>query len=278
MVLGQRGTHVTGSSAALTLLGRWRLRVGDQEILLGRRERRLLACLAISGAHSRDWLAATLWPDADSERATACLRTTLWSLRREVPGLTCVTGRLLKLATDVESDLEHLQHSISKIISGRQSTPAVDEAMRAVPSLLADELLPGWYEDWVLLERERLRNRQLEALKAMARQALDAGRPRPAIQYARAAIEIEPHDDDNVLLLITAQLDLGHIADALRAFHQYRTRLGWELGADPSPRVRGVVERALASSTSGVSRPPNRSERRPDRTRTAAPPKSVVRL
>ncbi|QDP96571.1 hypothetical protein FOE78_12225 [Microlunatus elymi] len=267
MVLGQRGTHVAGNSATLTLLGRWRLRVGDQEIILGRRERRLLACLAINGGRSRDWLAATLWPDATEERATASLRTTLWSLRRTVPGLTCITGRLLSLGVGVESDLDRLRHDISKITSRTSAEQTDLDEAGVLQVSVAPELLPGWYEDWVLFERERLRNRQLEALKSLADRALRAGQTRPAITYANAAIAIEPHDDQSVIMLISAQLELGHVADALRSFHQYRTRLRAELNAQPSLQVRRVIEQALPAPLRSRSATP-----------VAAPVARVVRL
>jgi hypothetical protein len=54
------------------------------------------------------------------------------------------------------------------------------------------ELLPGWYEDWVLVERKRLRQLRMHALEALAEKLTEAGRYGVAMPAAYAAVRADP--------------------------------------------------------------------------------------
>ena len=97
------------------------------------------------------------------------------------------------------------------------------------------DLLPGWYDDWVLFERARIEHVRFRALEAMALERLRAGCPNDAAVAARAALRIEPLHEGANLLLIQACLDSGGTVEAVRHFHDYRRRL--EVGsASARPR------------------------------------------
>jgi len=63
--------------------------------------------------------------------------------------------------------------------------------MAAVPVLSAD-LLPDWYDDWVLLEAEDWRQLRLHALEALAGRLIALGRWGEAANAAGAAVRAEP--------------------------------------------------------------------------------------
>src|SRR4029079_7200585 len=58
--------------------------------------------------------------------------------------------------------------------------------------LLAVDLLPDWYDEWVVLERERFRQLRLHALEALCERLVAAGRRGEAVQAGLAAVAGEP--------------------------------------------------------------------------------------
>src|SRR4051794_25150349 len=66
------------------------------------------------------------------------------------------------------------------------------EPMPAPEVGLRGELLPGWYDDWVLLAREGLRQLRMHALEVLADRLTGVGRFGEAVQAAYAAVGMEP--------------------------------------------------------------------------------------
>jgi two-component SAPR family response regulator len=54
------------------------------------------------------------------------------------------------------------------------------------------DLLPGWYDDWAMLERERVRQLQLHLFETAADELLRAGRHAVALELAIGALHMEP--------------------------------------------------------------------------------------
>jgi DNA-binding SARP family transcriptional activator len=237
--LGLTATRVSHSteSATLQLLGWWELRVGDQSIAIGRREQRLVALLALMGRRPRAQLAGILWPDTTDARAMASLRAAVWQVRRAADGLLASNGSTLALAGHVQVDVAELT-TFAGLASGTPSSLEFDETMRV---LQTGELLPGWYEDWVLFERERIQHLRLRALESLALTNLQAGSPHRALAAARTASGIEPLHEGAQLLLIRACLECGNVPEAVRHYQSYRSQLQRDLGVQPSQQLTDQV-------------------------------------
>jgi two-component SAPR family response regulator len=108
------------------------------------------------------------------------------------------------------------------------------EPLVALETDLQTELLPGWYDDWVLVERERLRQLQLHALDALARRLLDSGRVAEAVDAASCSLGMEPLRESAVRLLVSAHLASGNVCEAQRIVERYRVNIRRELGVAPS--------------------------------------------
>jgi DNA-binding SARP family transcriptional activator len=109
------------------------------------------------------------------------------------------------------------------------------------PAALARDLLPDWYDDWVVLERERFRQLRLHALEALCRRLTEAGRFGAAVQAGLAAVAGEPLRESAHRILIQAHLAEGNPGEAVRQYHLYRRLLAGELAIEPSATIRGMV-------------------------------------
>ncbi|MGZ5416766.1 MAG: AfsR/SARP family transcriptional regulator [Nocardioides sp.] len=223
--------------ATLQLLGWWDLRRGEDSIPLGRREQRLVALIALTGRRTRDQLAGMLWPESSEHHALSSLRAAVWNTRRAAGDVLLVQQHTLALAGDLTVDVTQLVG----FASGVTAAPGAHDSPEVVESLESADLLPGWYDDWVLFERERVDHVRFHALEALARARLRAGRPYEAADAARSALRIEPlHEGANVLM-IRSCLVAGSTVEAVRHFHDYRRRLEHDLGIRPSAQLRELV-------------------------------------
>jgi DNA-binding SARP family transcriptional activator len=110
---------------------------------------------------------------------------------------------------------------------------------------LSRDLLPGWYEDWVLLESEDWRQLRLHALEALAERLTAAGRFGEAALAAVAAIRADPLRESARACLIRVYLTEGNQSEALREFKRFSHTLRAELGLAPTPQLRKLVETLL---------------------------------
>jgi DNA-binding SARP family transcriptional activator len=199
---------------------------------------RLVAHLCLSGQPLRSAIAGRLWPDVPEEHAQGSLRQTLWLLHKVAPGLVEVSGRSLALADGVRVDVRELGDWAQRL---RDPACGLDDVV--VPDAgLGGELLPGWYDDWVLLERERLRQLRMHALEDVAVRLMAAGRYGDALQSALAAVRAEPLRESAHRTVVRVHLAEGNVVEALRAYEQFRTMLADDLGVQPSSQFSRLVE------------------------------------
>lgn len=182
-------------------------------------------------------VAGTLWPDSTDDRARANLRTSLLRLRSLESGLVDAGRADVALGPQVLVDVWTLLDRLEQV-ERLQSLDGV--GLRAVlATLTGQELLPGWYDDWVLYERERLHQRRIRALEKLAGHLLLRGDTAMAISFAAEAVALEPLLESAVALVMRAHLETGNQSAAVMAFQRYRARLDSELGIPPS---RGLVD------------------------------------
>jgi DNA-binding SARP family transcriptional activator len=133
---------------------------------------RLVAHLCLCGRPSRSAIAGLLWPEVSEEHAHASLRSALWRLHKVVPDLVQVSGHSLSLAPGARVDVRELDEWARRVDDPRS---CLDDLAPSHVGL-GEELLTGWYDDWVLLERERLRQLRMHALESVAERFAAAGR------------------------------------------------------------------------------------------------------
>jgi len=103
------------------------------------------------------------------------------------------------------------------------------------------ELLPGWYQEWVVVERERVHMQQVHGLELLCARLTRDGRYYEAVEAGLAAVRAEPLRESARCLLIGAHLASGNTAEALRQYELFRATLHRELGLQPSPHMEDLV-------------------------------------
>ncbi|SEK59037.1 transcriptional activator domain-containing protein [Blastococcus sp. DSM 46786] len=196
-----------------------------------------MAHVCLSGRPPRAAIAGHLWPDVPEEHAHGSLRSALWRLQRVAPGLVQASGSVLALGEGVRVDVLELADWARRVRDPACCLSDVD-----APDLRSrGELLPGWYDDWVLLERERLRQLRLHALEQVAARLAAAGRYGDALQAAYAAVGAEPLRESAHRTVVRVHLAEGNAVEALRAFERFRAVLVEELGVQPSEQMTRLV-------------------------------------
>jgi DNA-binding SARP family transcriptional activator len=218
----------------LSLLGAWRLSRAGHILSVGANGQRLFALLALRGPCERSYAAGVLWPDRSESQAHGNLRATLSRLHRRglAEPLHCANGSL-SLRHDMSVDVWSLTGTASAVLDG-SSTGAGWPTVRA---LAGDDLLVGWYDEWLLLERDRLRQMRLHALEALSGQLVAAGEMPAAVHAALAAVAVDPLRESAHQALIRAHLAEGNRVEALRQLARLRDVLREELGVEPSVRA-----------------------------------------
>ena len=240
MISGPRDVNPT--MLTIRLLGAVDLRSGDTPLppLESARAASLLGYLLVHRgvAQPRQRLAFLLWPDSTEGQARTNLRHVLHTLRRGLPDperFIEVTPGTLRWRTDApyRLDLEDFERALA------------GGSLRAAVDAYAGDLLEGNYEDWALDERERLRDRYLDALERLQRE-LEQGEDWPAaIRCAERLVRADPLREDGHRALMRLHDARGDRARALRVYHAYAAALQRELGVEPSASTRAAYEALL---------------------------------
>jgi DNA-binding SARP family transcriptional activator len=240
MVIEARQPVAGGPPVRLTLLDGFLVIHGDEPVTMPMALQRLIAFLGLRPGSNRTHVAGLLWPDMPEDRALGCLRTTLWRLRRDTTRLVDSEGQKIRLGRHVRVDVDELVRIAQAVQAG--GNPRVADPLLATGQ---DELLPGWYDDWVLFERERLRQLRLHALEAAARAYLRLEQYGRALQAAIAAMRAEPLRETPYRLVVEVHLTEGNAYEALRAYHKFHDLVRRELGLTPSPQMQALLARVL---------------------------------
>jgi DNA-binding SARP family transcriptional activator len=227
------------STVRLSLLRGFDVQVGQRSVPLCSSAQRLVAFLALMDVPvGRSYVAGMLWPETTTERANANLRSSLWRAQRCCQQLIAASARQLGLAARVVVDIRTARTYARQLI---QPSSAGDNPGLDLRSYLTVDLLPDWYDDWVLIERERYNQLRLHAIEALCHHLTTAGHHAEAIDAGLAAVRAEPLRESAHQVLIRAHLAEGNRWEAVRQYERCRRLLLDELGLEPSPALRALL-------------------------------------
>jgi len=234
----------------LTLFGGFQGRLGAAAPLTlpTRKSQALLAFLALppGRSHPRAKLASLLWGGMREPQARSGLRQSLFTLRKAVdvePPALLIDGQTVALnPSSVDVDVVEFERQV-----GEGTLAALERAA----ALYRGELLEGLalqeapFEEWILAERERLRELALEALAKLLRHQRATGATEAALLTALRLLALDPLQEPVHRAVMRLYVELGRRASALRQYQICIGALQRELGVEPEKTTKQLYQEIL---------------------------------
>lgn len=225
-------------------LGQFNLKLDGNTIKIpSRNAQSLLAYLLLNKEKRirREMIAGVLWPEVEERKARDRLRYAIWQLRKGVGDLY-ITADKIDIAFNAEADYWFDAGELEGLIPGEASTSQLVDAAKVYQG----ELLPGFYDDWIVWERERLAA-SFEAVVGLLLKRLAAEeRWRELVEWAEGWISLGETPEPAFQALMVAHCRLGDIASSVKAYHRCREMLSEHLDVQPSTLTEEMYEQ-LAS-------------------------------
>ena len=246
----------------------------------------LLAWLVLNRrkTHAREALAGIFWAEQREDRARSCLSTALWRLKQAlepdgVPHGAYLISEPAAVGFNCESDhwldVAAFEEGVRPLRALRSGAGNAQDWSRAEAAIghYSGDLLEGFYDDWALRERERLRLLYLESMTTLLRHYSETGAMDEALSSGQQILTLDPLREDVHRDLIRLHMRRGHRALALEQYERCRAVLDDELGVRPMEETRALcadllpaathIARNEAARTSAPVVPPQRRSRLP---------------
>ena len=210
--------------------------------------RALLAYLLVHPgvAHERAYLAGLFWPDLSESVARRRLSQALWQVRQVCPDIE--TNRTTVRLPSLDSywvDVEAFRGAMSRAASHEESLLS---SLQEAVDLYQGDFLPGFYDDWTLVQREQLRQQYVLALQKLVQGYFQLGAYDQALEAGQRLINEEPLNEWAYEQVIRLCALLGRRDEAMRHYARLRRNLAEALGARPGPAIEQLMERVRAGA------------------------------
>jgi len=252
-------------------LGRLRVFCDQSPLHFSTKKTQNLLCLLLLHAGEtleRELIAERLWPMRLPGKARRCLSTTTWRLHQTLECLDSpaqpylLTGRstmAFNTAAPYWFDVGVFEGQATFGLAGPlPCAEAHRQALEEALGLYRGDLLEGCYDDWCLVERERLQLLLLRVLKRLQRHYRLCEAFEKAIPCGHRLLALDPLQEDVHRELMRCYVEAGQRPLALEQFQRCRETLRWELHIEPMPetwqlyrRVRGDQEPILLQGVPG---------------------------
>jgi TolB-like protein/DNA-binding SARP family transcriptional activator len=242
------------ASLRLALLGGFQAFTAGQEIdVPGRKERALLAFLAIPAGEprSRDKVAGLLWSDRSDSQARDSLKQAVFKVRNSLDGVQPSPLRADREFLSLERAAVSVDVAEFEQLIGEGTT----ERLARAAALYRGDLLDGLdvrdaaFDEWLLMERERLRDLAREALAMLLAQYLAGGARDEAAAVARRLLALDPLREIAHRALMQIYTAQGQTALALKQYQLCRDTLQCELGVRPEAETEQLYRSIQAVRT-----------------------------
>jgi DNA-binding SARP family transcriptional activator len=202
--------------------------------------------------HSREALASLLWGDTSTEKSKKYLRQALWRLHAALNSDTSNDVLMVDQAwlslnpcSNLWTDVADFERAFSAAegVAGRQLDADKARGLKDAVTLYHDDLLPGYYQDWILFERERLHNMYLLMLDKLIVYLQFRGEYEVAQGYGVTILRYDPARERTHRQLMHLYSLAGDRTSALRQFERCALALKQELGVKPERKTVELYER-----------------------------------
>jgi len=201
--------------------------------------------LAAAGPTPREVLAAALWPDADEEEARGNLRRHLHHLSKAMP-----PSDLPWVRTDGDT-VEWIGEARADVTEFRNALSSGDR--RAAVDCYGGDFLEGFYDDWIISQRERFAADYVCALSDLLAESRSARDHAAALSYAQRILRVDEWREDVVRAVMSVRYEAGDRAGALGAFERFARRLAEEMHVDPMPETIALRDAIVRNASVSVS-------------------------
>ena len=232
----------------LRLLGSPQIRLNGEllDTLPSAKSQALLFYLALNrGPQSRLTLAGLLWPAKSDAEARMNLRQALYQLHRVLPSHIAPTREHVTLNPQAPQEIDVIQFEV-ELNAGLMGDMT---ALHAAVDRYRGDFLAGFYvddapefEEWLLVERERLRSLALQALHQLANYHAQRCELGLALQYAGRLLALEPLREEAHQLMMRLLAWDGQVSAALAHYAHCRELFSSELGVEPSAETAALAE------------------------------------
>ncbi len=232
------------STLRIELLGSFQIRYQDVPLdgFDAPRLQSLLAYLVLhrDAPQSRTHLAFLLWQDSSEKQAHGNLRNLVHRLKKILPdtdSYVIADTQTLQWNSDASFtlDVDEFQNAAARSDSSRALENAV--------TIYRGDLLPACYDEWLLPERERLREKFIDCLAQLIVLSEAAREFQTAIGYARRLLQADPLSEDAYRKLMSLYAEIGDRANVVRVYQTCVAVLQRELDTEPSATTRELFER-----------------------------------
>lgn len=233
------------------LLGQFDVRFDGEPIKVhSRPAQSLLAYLVLNAgiSHRRERLAGLLWPDSAEANARSYLRQTLWRIRKALTAYPLPLRDYLQtddISISFDEQSDYWLDAASVLMRNKSWS---EEELIKIVSVYRGELLPGFYDEWVYLERERLRAAFENKMKLLLEALLNAGHFDDVLHWGEHWISLGYVPETAYRALMVAQVAMGDTSSAAAIYNRCVKNLNRELGVEPSRETQVVYETILTRS------------------------------
>lgn len=199
---------------------------------------------------SREKLAELLWAERSPAQALTNLRTVLTSLRRELGGYLSIERDTLAFtgADDAWLDIAEFERQVRDL--GIPADSREMSQLQAALDLYRGDFLEGFhlrdgygFEEWAILQRERLRQLARAGFRTLARSRLDSGLHTDGLAAALRWQRLDPYDEDACRTLMWSLLRTGQRTAALQTYQTLKQKLDADLGVVPASATADLFRR-----------------------------------
>lgn len=208
-------------------------------------------------SHSRDVLSGLFWGEHRQDQARSCLSTTLWRLRGILEPVGVPRGTYLvttpigevsfNWASDYWLDVAVFEEQVGRALAqpGDAMTAIRVHELQAALQLYKGELLEGFYDDWALRERERLRTLYLSSLQRLMGYYQQHGTYAETLACGQLILQCEPLREDVHHEMMRLHSAHGQRALAVRQYEVCRDLLAMELDIAPLGETQTLYEQII---------------------------------
>ena len=236
-------------SLEIYLLGQFKLQANHLPIELpSRPAQSLLAYLALNAGlqHRREKLASFIWPEAAEPNARGYLRRVLWQIRKSFSSGSIAWEDYLQISDIEVAFREDADYWLdANLLLARGQAPPVDDLIEIV-QLYRGELLPGFYDQWTVIEREHLLLAYNQKMNLLLEVLIQSSRWDAALEWGEQWLQMAYSPEPAFRALMIAHAGLGDQGMVSATYQRCRQILNRDLGLEPAPETQQLFQQLVA--------------------------------